>query len=190
MYLIARVKGILLNPKAEWEVIAGEPGRPQDLYPSYIIPLAALGPVANFIGISVVGIGVPMGGTIRIGLFGGLASAIAGFALALVLVYVVGLLIAALAPTFGAQKDKAQAFKVAAYSMTPGWLAGALNVFPGFLSILVFLISLYGIYLLYLGILALMRPPQPKAAGYTALVIVLTVVISMVFGAISVVFVR
>ncbi|MBI5521501.1 MAG: YIP1 family protein [Desulfarculus sp.] len=190
MYLLERVKGILLNPKAEWEIIAGEPGNPKDLYPGYIIPLAVIGPVANFIGISVVGISVPMAGTIRIGFWGGLASAIAGFALALALVYVVGLLIDALAPTFGAQKNPAQAFKVAAYSMTPGWLAGALNVFPGFLSILVFLISLYGFYLLYLGILTLMRPPQQKAMAYTAVVIALTVVISMIFGAISAVFVR
>jgi len=190
MNLVERVKGILVNPKAEWQVIAGESGAPQTLYPAYIIPLAAISPVANLIGMTMVGISVPMAGTIRIGFFSGLASAVTGFALALVGVYVVGLLIDALAPTFGAQKNPAQAFKVAAYSMTPGWLAGALGIFPGFLSILALLISLYGIYLLYLGLLALMQPPKDKAIGYTAVVIVLAVIITMIFGAVSAFFVR
>lgn len=190
MYLLERVKGILLNPRAEWEVIAGEPGRPQDLYPSYIIPLASIGPLANIIGLSVVGVSVPMAGTIRIGLGSALASALTSLVLALVGVYVIALLISALAPTFGAQKDPAQAFKVAAYAGTPGWLAGVLGVFPGFLSLLAVIISLYGIYLLHLGIKALMRPPQQKAVAYTAVVIVLTVVVTMVFGAISGFFLR
>ena len=35
--LIARVKGILLTPKTEWPVIAGEPATVADLYKGYII---------------------------------------------------------------------------------------------------------------------------------------------------------
>ena len=42
--LIARVKGILLTPKTEWPVIAGEPATVADLYKGYIIWLAAIPP--------------------------------------------------------------------------------------------------------------------------------------------------
>jgi hypothetical protein len=185
-----RVKGILLKPKEEWQVIASEPGTPQALYPSYIIPLAAIGPVASVIGLALIGISVPMGGTIRIGLFGALASAIVALVLALVGVYVLALIIDALAPAFGGQKDPAQAFKVAAYSATPSWLAGIFSLLPGFLTILGAILSLYSIYLLYLGLIALMRPPQDKAIAYTAVVILVGFLIMLAIGAISAIFIR
>ena len=133
---------------------------------------------------------LPAAGHMRIGLGGALGWGLVSFVLALVGVYVIALLIDALAPSFGAVKDRNQAFKVAAYSMTPHWLAGILGVFPGLLSLLGLLISLYSIYLLYLGIQALMRPPQEKAIAYTAVVLVLAVVISLVIGAIDAVFIR
>ncbi|MFH1034404.1 MAG: Yip1 family protein [Pseudomonadota bacterium] len=188
MNLVERVKGILLQPKSEWQVIAAEPGTPQNLYPSYIIPLAAIGPVANVIGLAVVGMNM-MGGHIRLGLMGALAYALVSFLLMLVFVYVLGLIIDALAPAFQAQKSPSQAFKVAAYCMTPGWLAGVFGILPGFLAILGFLLSLYGIYLLYLGILTLMRPTQEKAVIYTLVVIVPSVVIMMAMGYVSAMFI-
>ena len=40
--LIERVKAILLTPKTEWPVIAGEPAATADLYKNYIILLAAI----------------------------------------------------------------------------------------------------------------------------------------------------
>ena len=50
MALVDRVKNILLTPKTEWEVIDAEPTTVADLYKGYIIPLAAIGPVAQAIG--------------------------------------------------------------------------------------------------------------------------------------------
>ena len=65
MNLIERVKRILLSPKSEWEVIDAEPTTVADLYKGYIIPLAAIGPVAQAIGFSVFGMRVPFLGTYR-----------------------------------------------------------------------------------------------------------------------------
>ena len=45
--LIARVKGILLTPKTEWPVIAGESTTVADLYKGYIVWLAAIPPIFN-----------------------------------------------------------------------------------------------------------------------------------------------
>ena len=47
--LIARVKAILLTPKTEWPVIAGEPTTVADLYKGYIVWLAAIPPLAAFL---------------------------------------------------------------------------------------------------------------------------------------------
>jgi hypothetical protein len=68
---------------------------------------------------------------------------------------------------------------VAVYSYTPAWIAGVLNILPA-LGILGILAGLYGIYLLYLGLPFLMKAPQDKAAGYTAVVVVCAIVLSIV----------
>ena len=65
MALVDRVKNILLTPKTEWEVIDAEPTTVADLYKGYIIPLAAIGPVAQAIGSSVFGYTVPFSATYR-----------------------------------------------------------------------------------------------------------------------------
>jgi hypothetical protein len=54
MNIIDRIKGIILKPKEEWQTIAGETTPIADLYKNYIIILAAIGPVASFIGLSIV----------------------------------------------------------------------------------------------------------------------------------------
>ena len=55
MALVDRVKNILLTPREEWQVIDAEPATPSELYKEYIIPLAAIGPVASALGALVFG---------------------------------------------------------------------------------------------------------------------------------------
>ena len=55
MNIMERIKGILLKPKEEWQTIAGETTSIADIYKNYIFILAAIGPVASFIGMSLVG---------------------------------------------------------------------------------------------------------------------------------------
>ena len=90
--------------------------------------------------------------------------------MAIVSVFVLSLIINALAPTSAAEEQR-QAFKVAVYSYTPAWIAGVLQILP-LLGILAILAGLYGLYLLYLGLPQLMKCPQDKAIGYTVVVVV------------------
>jgi hypothetical protein len=46
MALLDRVKGILLEPRAEWPKIAAEPATTQSLYTGWIMIFAAIGPLA------------------------------------------------------------------------------------------------------------------------------------------------
>src|SRR5207344_2314618 len=101
------------------------------------------------------------------------------FVTAIVACFVISLIINALAPSFGGQKDSAQALKVAVYSYTPAWVAGALQILP-LLGILGLLAGLYGLYLLYLGLPRLMKCPADKALGYTAVVVICAIVLSVV----------
>ena len=182
MNIIDRVKNILLKPKEEWPVIAGETTSTAELYTNYIIPLAAIPAVSMFIGWSVVGL--PFVG--RISMMTGLTMMVTQFVMALIGVFVLSLVIDFLAPNFGGEKNPSQALKVAAYSMTAAWLAGIFQILPmlGMLGI----VGLYSLYLLYLGLPVLMKVPAEKAVIYTVVVIIAGIVIWVLVGAISAVF--
>jgi hypothetical protein len=53
------------------------------------------------------------------------------------------------------------------------------------LGTLVILAALYGLYLLYLGLQSLMKSPQDKAVGYTAVVVICAIACTFVVGAIG-----
>ncbi len=77
------------------------------------------------IGYSVFGVRVPFSGAVyRVPLGWAITSAVVSYVLTLVGVYVLALIIGALAPTFGGTRSPIQALKVAAYSSTAGWVAG------------------------------------------------------------------
>jgi len=122
-------------------------------------------------------------GGFRISLFSSLTSGVVSYILTLVGVYVLALIIDALAPTFSAEKNINQAFKVAAYSYTPGWVLGVLLIIPPLSPLMI--LGLYGLYLLYLGLPVLMKAPQEKSLGYTVAVVVAAIVIFVVIGFIS-----
>jgi hypothetical protein len=179
--LIARVKAILATPKTEWPVIAAEPATVPDLYKNYIAILALIPAVVGFIKGSLIGYSA-FGVTVRIPVGAGLTAAILGYALSLALVYVVALIIDALAPTFGGQKNPVQALKTVAYAYTASWIAnvGLLLPWIGFLIALAG--GIYAIYLLYLGLPQTMKAPQEKAVGYTVVSILAALVLGWIIS--------
>jgi len=180
MKLVDRVKNIILSPRSEWQVIDGETTDVATLYKEYIVILAAIGPVCGLIGMTL--FGIPMLGRPPFG--STLGFAVTSYVLALAGVFIVSLIINALAPTFSGQKDGVQALKVAAYAYTPAWVGGVFSIIP-VLGVLGLLLALYGLYVLYLGLPVLMKAPQDKALGYTIVVIIVTMVVMFVFNLIA-----
>ena len=149
--VLDRVKGILFDPETEWGVIADEQTTIADLYRGYIVVLAAVPAIFGFLRVTVIGVDVPLIGTYRVSLFAGLAGTILAYALSLVEVYVLALIVNALAPTFGAQQDRLQAFKTSAYALTAFWVAGIGQLLP-LLAVLIALAgAAYSVFLLYTG---------------------------------------
>ena len=181
MSLVARAKAILLSPKTEWGVIDSEQATIGSLYTGYVMPLAAIPAVAGFIGWGFIGVS-----GYRWGMGFAITMSVVQYAVALVSTFVLALIIDALAPTFGGQKSQIQALKVAAYSSTASWVVGIFMILPalGWLAIL----GLYSLYLLFLGLPRLMKAPQEKAMGYTAVVIVCAIVLYVVVGGITATF--
>ena len=183
MALVDRVKNILLTPKTEWPVIDGETTSTADLLKSYAGPLILLSVVCGFIGMTLVGVSA-FGMTYRVSIVGGLVSAVVHFVLMLVGVVIIGYIIDALAPSFGAQKNLMQATKVAAYSLTAAWLGGVFQLIP-MLSPLALLTALYSIFLMFLGLPVLMKCPEDKAIGYTAVAVIASIVVMFVISLVA-----
>lgn len=179
-----RAKNILTTPATEWNVIEPEPTTVEALFKGYIAPLAAIPVIANFIGYSIVGFTVPFVGTMRIGIVRGLVSAIVSYCFALAAVYIAGLVVSKLAPTFESRSDDRQALKLVAYAYTPAWIAGILGIIPA-LGILAVLASLYSIYLFYLGVPVLMKTPPAKVIPYMIVSALVIIVVSFVFAMIA-----
>jgi hypothetical protein len=186
MDIVQRVKDILVSPKQTWLAIEGEATDAASLYKNYIMLLAAIPAVAGFIGMSVIGLNA-FGVSMRTPIVTGLVQMVVGYALSLIMMFVVALIVDTLAPTFGGQKSQISALKLVAYASTAGLLGGIFSLLPA-LSALALLASLYSIYLVYLGLPVLMKCPQEKALPYTAVLIVCAVIAGALLGAVSAMF--
>jgi len=167
--LIGRAKSILLTPRAEWQVIAAETDTIRGIYTGYIMILAAIPAVklllsARFLGVSI------------------LPIVITTYVLSLAGTFLVALIVDALAPTFGGQKDRVQALKVVAYAYTAAWVAAIIGIVPGLGLLSALAGMIYGLYLLYLGLPFTMKCPAEKSLGYTVVTVIVAIVVSIVLG--------
>lgn len=166
-----RAYAILADPSAEWMKIETETetGDAAYLLTGYVTLLALIPAVSGFIGACVVGVVVPGGGTLRAPILDGLFGAVFGYVMTCAAVLVLGLVISLVAPVFASRRGFDGAFKLAAYSYTPLWLAGIFLLAPGlrFLT----LTGFYGVYLLWTGLPRLMQTPGPKVPGYAAAIV-------------------
>ena len=178
MNLVERVKKLLIAPPQEWAVIKSETHTVLGLYTQYVMILAAIPAVGNFIGQSVVGFSA-LGPTYRVPIAAGVANLVISYVLSLGSVYVMALVIDALAPKFAGEQDFMQALKVAAFFPTAAWLAGIFSIVPA-LAILWLVGTLYSLWLLYIGLSLLMQVPEDKSIAYTAVVVLVAVVIMFV----------
>lgn len=174
-----RVKNMIVSPKTEWPRVDAEPSTIGGIYTGYVLILAAIGPICSLIGQQVFGISLFVA-HYKPPIAYSVTMAVITYVLSLVSIYVLALIIDALAPSFGGTKNQLSAFKTAAYSWTAAWVAGIFGIIPQ-LAILGIL-GLYSLYVLFLGLPVLMKAPQDKAVGYTAVVVVCAIVLYFVVG--------
>jgi hypothetical protein len=160
-----RAAAILASPKAAWPAIAVERGDLGTLFKHYILPLAAIPPVAKLIGWSLL--------SSYVGIGAGIAGALFSYVLGVAGVAALSFIASKLAPLFEGEEDLVQATKLIAYSATASWVGGAFRLVP-VLGIVSLLASLYGCYLLYTGAPAVMGMPEDRTLGYTVILIIAT----------------
>jgi hypothetical protein len=120
--LVQRVKNILTTPKAEWPVIDSEPGSIGGIYKNYVVILAAIPPVCLLIGMLAFG-----GRFVSMNFL--IAQAVIGYLVALASVYILALIIEALAPSFGGTKDRVKGSRSRLMQARPPGSSGSSTCF-------------------------------------------------------------
>ena len=180
--IITRAKSMLLTPRSEWPVVAAEPDTIGGLYSGYIVILAAIPAIVRFLSSTLIGVSVPFLGSYRLPMTAGLTTAILTYVLALLGTFIVALIVDALAPTFGAEKNRVQALKTVAYSYTAYWVVSIIGIIPGLGLLAALAGGIYSVYLLNMGLPFTMKCPRDKAIGYTAVSIVVAIIIGWVLA--------
>ena len=179
MNAIERAKNIIISPNKEWDVIALEQPNTSQIITNYVLLLAGAAAVAAFIGYGLIGFGF---GLFRfVGISWGIYYALNVLVGAIVGVFICALVIDALAPSFGSEKNMGRSIQLVAYSYTPAWIGALLSIFPP-IALIGALAGLYGFYLLYVGMPKLKKTPPDKHAGYFIVSIVTIIVVYIIIG--------
>src|SRR5207247_8752652 len=167
---LVRAKRLVLQPTQEWATIAAEFTSAGPIYLRYLVPMAAIGPVAATIG------GVVFSergslltfGTIPMNAGTAVQAGVLEYVLNLVGVYALATAIDVIGASVGGQRNRVQALKVAAYGSTPYWLAGAFARFPRIAPLAMFA-PLYTVALFVRGLPPLLKGHIQQAAAFTLL---------------------
>jgi hypothetical protein len=179
MNVIERAKNIITAPNKEWDVVALEQPNIGQIITGYVLLLAGAAAVAAFIGYGLIGfrVGFFHYATTSWGIYYALnvlVGAIAG-------VFISALVIDALAPSFGSEKNMGRSVQLVAYSYTPAWIGALLAIYPP-IALIGALAGIYGFYLMYIGMPKLKKTPADKHAGYFVVSIVTLIVVYFVIG--------
>ena len=177
--LLARIKNIMLDPRAEWPLVAAEQGGVLRLI-VYVEVLAAIPAIAGFVGSTFIGTSVSIG-TFHDPIWFGIFKAVISYLFSFAIVALTALAIDVMAPFFGTQRHFTQALKLAVYSFTPVWLIGIMLLFPGLRFFT--LLGLYALRLLWTGVHPLMGVPRNKVLPYALAIaaIAFVIVLAMAF---------
>lgn len=179
--LFERAKDILTRPAAEWPVIDAEATSIGRLITGYALILAAIAPIAMFVGLLL----TPFGGYLTGAMGFVIRVLLAVYLLSLGTVVLLGFIIDLLATSLGGTKNGVQAMKVAVYSGTAFWVAALILILPGLWWLWLVLGIGYGGYLVWLGLPILMRVPADKAPTYAGAVIGIWVVLFLILQQIA-----
>lgn len=176
-----RVINIITKPKETWPAIKSEQKSITSIYKCYVLALAAIPVVAQFIRMTFIGFSIPIVGTIKWPFFSGLVHSAVHYAMILGGLYVMAVILEKLAPKFGGNASREDCFKLVAYASTPGFVAGVFHLIP-MLGFLILVASIYGIYVFLKGVSVMTGVGEDKKMVYSVVAVICGIVVSVVAG--------
>ena len=182
MPALHRIVGIVVRPRAEWELIAREESTVDELLRRYILPLSLLAPAATMVGMRFfdaawdedLGYMVPQQEIFAAGattLFATIAS-----------VFLLAGIFVLIAPMYGSSRDYRKAFKVATYGAVPVMLAGATLVLPVMAIIGLAGLS-HSLFVYWLGVRQVLNVRGSNTSEFVGISMLMLIVASTLAGA-------
>lgn len=162
--LLHHIPGLFSQPLEEWAAIRDEGATVQQLYTGFILIVGAIPPVCALIGTTLFGWRIGAGDPVKLTFDSAVQMTIAFYVAILVATYTIGLLIKWMSQTYGGEKPMHVALALAAYTATPLFLVGVMQLYPTlWLNFVVGLPALaYTVYLLYSGLPIMMDIPPER----------------------------
>ena len=187
MSIVQRAKNIILKPTDEWNIISREPATISGILGGYAAILAAIPMAAGILftgALGISGAGLLGGGAIPLGFAAIAAMSVIGYILSLITLYLMGIIVNSVSPSFNGKSDLHQSLKLLTYASTPTWLAGLVSWIPILGALVSFAANVYVIYLIYLGLQPVLGVPKEKVAGFTVVIVLIYVVLSLIVSGI------
>ncbi|MEO5493761.1 MAG: Yip1 family protein [Sphingomonas sp.] len=177
--VIERIKRIVMSPKTEWPAIEAEPMTLNSIMVTWVLPLAAIGPVAGLIRNILFPLTV-FGVSFRMPLIGSIVQAVLAIGLTMLGVWAWSLVLDALAPNFKGAKNAIAALKLVAFSATAAWLCGIFQLTWATAPLAI--LGLYSAYLFWVGVPVMMKVPDDQRPIYVVVAVVVGIVVNLVVG--------
>jgi hypothetical protein len=183
MDTLRRIVFLIVQPTAEWDVIAAETTTIDLLLRRYILPLSLLAPIATVIGMSTFdrswdplhGYLVPADQIF--------AAAATTFFASIASIFLLAAIFVTIAPMYGSSRDYVAALKVAAYGAIPVLVAGATLLLP-VMAIVTMVALCHTLFLYWIGVRRVLAVRAGAQTEFVGISVVLLAAISVVVGAV------
>ena len=175
--------GLMVQPRRQWQEIAGLSEKGLNRQIPYVIVLALLPALAWFFGTTQVGWSIGGNSTVRTLTSNSALSLVAVFYLTMILAVVaIGFFIHWMAKTYGAKTHPMKGMVIAGFTATPIFIAGAAGLYPIlWLDILLATLAVaYAVYLLYLGIPIVLGVSEERGFLFASAVVTVCLVMAVV----------
>ncbi|NOQ88014.1 MAG: DUF1282 domain-containing protein [Gammaproteobacteria bacterium] len=182
--MLSHLFGILINPSEEWKKIRDVECTIGKCYCGYVFIMAAIAPICGYFGTTRFGWEIGAREAVKLSPDSALIIAIAYYFVMLVGVFSMGLMIHWMGKTYKADQNLSRSIRLAAFTATPLFLVGVVELFP--ILWLNFVIGLpalaLSVRLLYTGVPIMMEIDEDRgflfsssilAVGMVALIVMM-----------------
>ena len=171
--MLSHLFGIFVNPRAEWEKISAVDCSIGKCYCSYVFIMAAIAPISGYIGTTMFGWEIGAREAVKLSTDSALIIAISFYLVMIVGVFSMGAMIHWMGQTYGAKQSLSRCIRLAAFTATPLFLVGFVELFPILWLNFVFGLPAlaYSVFLLYTGLPIMMGVDQDRGFLFSSAVL-------------------
>lgn len=171
--VLKHIWGLFVNPKREWVSIRNDECTIGKCYALHVMVLAAIPAISGFIGTTQFGWQIGAGDPVKLTAQSAGMIAVAYYFAMLVGVYAIGFMIHWMGKTYDADVPLSQCVVLAAYTATPLFLIGIMELYPVlWLNMVVGIVALsYTVYLLFTGVPIMMDISEDRGFLFSSAVL-------------------